>query len=454
MKKLVALASMAVLLCASASFAKKALNEEEMDLVTAAGQPSIMDIEVTTTGVSEADASTSSISEVTADIDASNLSSGNSADAAVDTTAQAGNLAADLEDILPFEFIEGQAALNLTFSDADVESFGLDIGSASSGTMTVVGTATATSDVTGASASVTAMHSDSGAVTLSVQTGSQTELRAMVVNNIVGENQIASGINIQSGAASTGAEQGNAITQSWGSSYDWTFAAGDLIATAIGVDAGDASVTQEDNSNVEQAGGDGDGDGGNALSGQVGELAGSIEKVNCILEDCHVGAEINTGGTGTGTGGETVNDSPASFSAGDITAGDGAASTSTDGYANLPLTISADKITRLRVNSHGEAVVNVSEMDSSTVTVHVDTDSQTNLAALIVNNIGGKNQVASAFNISANGGVLIGLEAGTAAVVFDSTTTGSAAYGGAQINEINQFRGTPYQQHNPYYQGD
>lgn len=42
MKKLAALASMAVLLCASASFAKKAMDEEEMDVVTAAGQPAVI----------------------------------------------------------------------------------------------------------------------------------------------------------------------------------------------------------------------------------------------------------------------------------------------------------------------------------------------------------------------------------------------------------------------------
>jgi hypothetical protein len=259
--------------------------------------------------------------------------------------------------------------------------------------------------VIGATASITAMNQDSSVVTLLVASGSQSELRAMVVNNVVGENQIASGINIRSGATSTGDEstQSNTITQSWGASYDWTFAEGSLLATSV--DAATASNSQDAT--------------GGAVSGSP--------KVNCVLSaDC--GKVITS----------------AENNVGDVIGGDG--STSVGVLPHLPLTISADKIQRVVVNSTGDAIVDVSEMDSSAISVIVDTGSQTNLAALVVNNVGGKNQVASAFNVAANSSVAIGLGSGLPAVVFDSTSPGFAQYGGGQSNTINQFRGTPYQQ--------
>jgi hypothetical protein len=69
----------------------------------------------------------------------------------------------------------------------------------------------------------TSTVSFSGATTIQVtiQTGSQTNLRALALNNVVGENQVANGINIQGGSSGTGS-QTNAINQSWGSTSDIT----------------------------------------------------------------------------------------------------------------------------------------------------------------------------------------------------------------------------------------
>jgi len=434
MKKLVALASMAVLLCASASFAKKALDEEEMDLITAAGQPSIIDIEVTTTGVTQAAGSTQTTSEVSSVLDSTDQSDLNNsvAQAVLDSTAFAGGLGLDVDiPFIPIDIL-GSAALNVDFSDADINSFSLTVASGTTGSLTATASASASSSMSGAIASVTAMNQDSSQITLLVASGSQSELRAMVVNNIVGENQLAAGINIRSGAASTdnASTQSNEITQSWGSTYDWTFAEGSLLATATPAVGG---VNNQSNTATADGGTGGGGTGG-AIS--------NVQKINCILiENCNV----STAGTGgAGEGGQADNNQAV---AGNIEGGDAAAAVGV--LQHLPLTIAADKISRVRVNSTGDAYVDVSEMDSSTVTVIVQSDSQTNLAALVVNNIGGKNQIASAFNVAANGAVKIGDANAVPSVLFDGTVNGLAIFGGGQSNEINQFRGTPYQQFPP-----
>ena len=51
--------------------------------------------------------------------------------------------------------------------------------------------------------------------------GGQTGLTALTVNNIFGENQIANGVNIQSGDDNVGT-QNNTATQSWGSAKAWS----------------------------------------------------------------------------------------------------------------------------------------------------------------------------------------------------------------------------------------
>lgn len=53
---------------------------------------------------------------------------------------------------------------------------------------------------------------------LGIEDNAQSDLRALVLNNTLGENQVGTGLNIASGG-STG-RQDNNITQSWGSTYD------------------------------------------------------------------------------------------------------------------------------------------------------------------------------------------------------------------------------------------
>jgi len=454
MKKLVALASMAVLLCASASFAKKAMDEEEMDLVTAAGQPSIIDIEVTTSGNSEASGTTTSSSNITGEIDASgaNTVGTSTASAETDPTAFAGNIGIAASVDLPFLggiSASGNGALNIDFADADIETFSLSVASGAVGTLTATASAAASSTVNGAMASVTAMNDDSSTVTLLVASGSQSNLRAIVLNNVAGENQLASGVNIQSGVDVSTGTQSNNITQSWGSTYDWTYAEGSLLATSAAAGDGGDTGSQTVGDNLADAsstgGGGGGGGGGGAPNLGIGKSP-CILSTNCQSVDSS-GGDGGAGGAGAAAAGD-ANNNTANNTSGDAGAG-GAAAADVGVLQHMPLTIAADKISRVRVNSVGDAIVDVSEMDSSSVSLIVDSNSQNNLAALIVNNVGGRNQVATGINASSQGATVIGNSAGLALVVFDSSIAGTADYGQDQTNTINQFRGTPYQQFAP-----
>jgi hypothetical protein len=282
---------MAVLLCASASFAKKSMDEEEMDLVTAAGQPLVISVD---------------------------------------------------------------------YDDA------------------VNGTLTVTAD-------------EMGTITQTIQSNSQINLRALAINNVAGENQVANGVNIQSGAASTGesAAQINEINQSWGATFDWDYAQG-TVATAAGGNGGSVTV-----------------------SGSI-----TNNKVNCIT----VGAGTSCAASDIANGGD---------------GGDGAVGV-------LPtevLSAYADKI--IAVSDIGQnSTVNISQMNAQTITQTIESDSQSTLAALAINNVAGSNQVANGTNMTSRGATVIGNAAGTPLIVVDSLSPGTN-YAGTQRNTINQFRGTP-----------
>jgi len=81
---------------------------------------------------------------------------------------------------------------------------------------------------TGSGGSVTGTFSGAGLVslsngqdwTLTLNSNTQSTLRALVLNNVVGENQVANGLNIQAAPLSGTASQDNTINQSWGSTLD------------------------------------------------------------------------------------------------------------------------------------------------------------------------------------------------------------------------------------------
>jgi hypothetical protein len=191
---------------------------------------------------------------------------------------------------------------------------------------------------------------------LNIGDTAQTNLTALVLNNVAGENQLANALNIQSSTSDNASGltgQSNTITQSWGSVKD------------IGVTTVPA------------------GDGG---------VAG--DNVKCVFATCDASAN---GGDGTA----------------------------------LNQTASADQI--LDAVSGDGVAVSVA-FQAPVTDLFIGGTAQEQLAALIVNNVAGMNQVASAINILSG--------------TISFTPTNIAANPGTnrgfnQVNEITQYRGTP-----------
>ena len=87
----------------------------------------------------------------------------------------------------------------------------------------------------------------------------------------------------------------------------------------------------------------------------------------------------------------------------------------------------------VNISGTGAISVDINPVFSMTL----DTTSQSNLAALIVNNVVGMNQVANALNIA--GGSVPLNNAGPGMLSGSNFATTNT-----QSNTINQFRGTPY----------
>ena len=187
--------------------------------------------------------------------------------------------------------------------------------------------------------------------------GGQTGLSALTLNNIYGENQIANGVNIQSGEDNSG-NQSNVANQSWGSAKAWNSvtvagaAGGKGKCRAIGVIAKCAAAN------------------GAAAAGKIGLLWEFADEI----------AEAK------------------STEVGDARA------------ANVVVTIVAGSF---------------------------DTDAQSNISTLTVNNVFGFNQVANGTNISS--GALSGRTDASAGSI-GAATTGTAT---GQANASSQYRGTP-----------
>jgi hypothetical protein len=73
-------------------------------------------------------------------------------------------------------------------------------------------------------------------IEVTIQTDAQGALRALVLNNVMGENEVANGVNISGGGAAGSGGQANNITQSWGATADITIVTGKggaATATAV-----------------------------------------------------------------------------------------------------------------------------------------------------------------------------------------------------------------------------
>lgn len=85
---------------------------------------------------------------------------------------------------------------------------------------------------------------DSPVNTMSLAEGSQTNLSALVLNNLAGEVQIANAINIAAFLFGVSPEQTNSITQSWGATKDWTSSSvAGVTASATATASAEATIT-------------------------------------------------------------------------------------------------------------------------------------------------------------------------------------------------------------------
>lgn len=85
-----------------------------------------------------------------------------------------------------------------------------------------------------------------------ISPSSQTGLRALILNNVVGENQVHNGVNIA--AAFGNGSQTNTITQSWGSIMDITATSTPNGITAIPADCSGALICKAQGTFVTTAG--------------------------------------------------------------------------------------------------------------------------------------------------------------------------------------------------------
>jgi hypothetical protein len=212
------------------------------------------------------------------------------------------------------------------------------------------------------SAAATISFTDALSAHLALGESAQSNVSALIVNNIVGENQVATVMNIASDTNGVaGSTQQNLINQSWGSMKDL-----ELL------------------------------EGGSGGAGQ--RVTGAFDK--CVFGPC-----FRSGSRGSG-GQDRIRTAFADV----IIHAAGAAAF-----------VDVLETPELELNLGGGATAG--------------TGAQENLAALIVNNVVGRNLVANALNI-ASGAISLA----TDPIISGSTTQGIEA---AQRNWISQFRGAP-----------
>lgn len=102
----------------------------------------------------------------------------------------------------------------------------------------------------------------------SIETDSQNRLRALTLNNVFGENQVANGLNVQAGSGTTNAStQANEILQSWGAAKAWDAATVDGVAAPGGAGGAGAPGGNVNGRLVKDSGNGGNGgNGGNAAA--------------------------------------------------------------------------------------------------------------------------------------------------------------------------------------------
>lgn len=245
-------------------------------------------------------------------------------------------------------------------------------------------------------ATVVLTFDNADVTSLDVATASQTTLRALTVNNIVGENQIANALNVK---ANGSGNQSNTVLQSWGS-IDVTG-----VTTVVTATSGNATISATISGNQ---------------TANIGSTTSATNIVKCVgLNPC------------TKTQTQTINITGNTLNASSVAVA-----------LAIPRFIAADQIIIIDNNSDArDATVNLDYENISTAVLTVEGGSQTSLAALVVNNISGKNQVGNATNIQSSGDIGIGSGSTNNLVLVGSQNVAGSP--GNQINSVSQYRGTP-----------
>lgn len=218
-----------------------------------------------------------------------------------------------------------------------------------------------------------------------LEEGSQNELKAITLNNVFGENQVATGVNIQaadSGMAD-GSSQDNNILQSWGS------------AKAFNGNSVDGVASYGDNNNSTNQ----------ALSNEQKQ---KMDGVKIVASDQNLDNVQNNDNTNSQVQNHAA----------------------VQGRLSV-LWAFADEIASVE-NSNGANVYATNYVDTS-ITGVIEGGAQSSISALTVNNVFGLNQVANALNVASGNIAFNPLDVGAA--------TGASA--SSQTNTIQQYRGAP-----------
>jgi hypothetical protein len=255
----------------------------------------------------------------------------------------------------------------------------------------------------------TISFSDDNTPVLTLSGDSQIALQGLIVNNIVGENQVASAINIAAVDFINGVpSQTNSITQSWGATKDWSSVAlGSTTVETPGVATASTAVATQTIENEAEAA---------TLQGQAFAQCGLAGEVKCAANKQAAAQKGEATSIGV-TLAANIAISEASTKAGKI-----GMSTPMIGI----LSAYADQIFET-----GAGDVFIARQQASVLSL--DGTSQSNLAALVLNNVSGLNQVASGINIL-GGAMTLPNTIGQATQAFSDAS---------QSNTITQYRGTP-----------
>jgi hypothetical protein len=220
--------------------------------------------------------------------------------------------------------------------------------------------------------------------------GSQENLRALIVNNVAGENLVANALNILSTSQGELGNQSNQITQSWGSVKITDVV---TVTESISVEGEDAEGTIEG-------------------AGSRGGLCVGI----CAPKNATANASTSSGTTALAAIAYPV-------------------------WMAADVIIHVEDVSIDNSNSTTPADVDfgISVVKGSLTSMVVGAGAQSSLAALVVNNVAGKNLVANAINIGAGN---VALTPPSQPGIPAIGTAGSLS-ATAQSNSISQFRGTP-----------